>query len=757
LNSVVPTDFLNSGALWKKLPITTLNKKLQNLLYLNNPTLPHKPHHIASDLQLEHPPHTTQNPPELKKIFDYMLTDVLQSQESIQQLNAGRKILIEKRLEVLEHKHPKKYSTWEIFAAEVTLYNILEISVLKTLEHTQLRPFAASDLHNMNFALYRFFSSYTSDFARDKYSWNFARASLYSWYSPTKPTLISIAHLLDQKNIVWDANNLIKWMLDFSQMPQLSHIGFVQDFESSENIFTLLLNIFSIPSSQPEDLLPKHAQEMRATRSNANPTQYNVFIPSLSTGGIALQYVNQFINLTSPQKPINIYGCSNDNLEIFWIEALVFLKYLNLSKNNLKTIPTFFHALPILALELHPLNQLNLPTFENNRYPTQSSAGQIQQFEKFDLALTINNSNCNKSSRWLHALSEQLPYWKGLISTNTNLNWGELHLYLSLSKLKENGVCIYLSHRKLPDHGDGEKLRKTILSSAVLEYFVELNLEEGNPYPYLYVFRKTTSKIKIDTHKIKFGKWENNTPISLHALQESKCNQLEVLQRGWSQIFSQDKAPLIWHLNHKFPKLYNLCSIQNWSSEAENKNLLSNRLSFFARPTQAFALVACVENHSLKFIPLYSPPPKNKIVLFPHSLDSLAWIKAFLESQPVQIWIQNQITLPPKLQDLRTIPMVDLTKVMSTHKEALDFMQVSKTNLVIEQMLAKYKPLFTCFSTMTEDPIAIQKLHLTMAQMVELKRITFDAIEKRNQNLKILDQLAIPLFEIFEDLRHYLQ
>ena len=336
-----------------------------------------------------------------------------------------------------------------------------------------------------------------------------------------------------------------------------------------------------------------------------------------------------------------------------------------------------------LALQFHNQEQLAL-----DETPTaqQGTAAQIQDCEGFDQAFVLDHPDRQKSSRWMKSLSEQLPYWKPWLHATSTLGWGEAHLLLALGKLKEHGHCFYLTHRVLPDQGEGEKLRRHVLGSAVLDYFLELDEERFGPYRYLYVFTKEPGKAARDASRVRYGKFPSAAVNIIHlsqtSYQESASLQWEIVERGWEQIFVQGAAPLVRHLNSRCPKLFQLAAVQTWSPARDNDVVSEKEGLFRAAPQQPAGLEFTREGSALRFHPLDVTRPHERIAIFPHNSSDLPWLQHLLNSKVLQFWIRLQITQDPgsvKIQDLRNLPVMDLTRVQNdVVNEALTWLAQSQ-------------------------------------------------------------------------------
>ncbi|MBI3557152.1 MAG: hypothetical protein HY074_12885 [Deltaproteobacteria bacterium] len=194
-------------------------------------------------------------------------------------------------------------------------------------------------------------------------------------------------------------------------------------------------------------------------------------------------------------------------------------------------------------------------------------------------------------------------------------------------------------------------------------------------------------------------------------------------------------APLIRHLNHKFPKLFQIASVGDHSG-VENHAHAGKRGAghtlFVGGDTKALE-VTTTPNGELQFFPLghSGTPARDALVIFPHNPLDLPWIGALLNSAPAQFWIRHQLLATagsgktPRFQELRSCPVVDLshtpTDLVHTALEwmgetkpdaatlrtwacRLDsplteryarFVAMAKRHASLERVVARYRPLFT--------------------------------------------------------------
>ena len=707
----------------------------------------------------------------LTALFESLVKDIMASRDRLLSLNPGRRKLIEHRLEFIARKIARQRGerltrslslpdvlkesyrdnaqaqtkvlgnlAWKAFVTEVALYNVLELFLLKCLDVYGWRKFENSDLGRLNFAANMFLSQRASGFAHDKHCWNFARTNLYSWYVPSRVALEELGQGIDKISMGWTDREFMQWISNLPESMRLPDFdvavrangacAYKDDQNLSKAIF---------------DLLESQLGVQVVTGYQGRPVCRKFFIPALESGATALELLDRLIQrvrsaggewLSDEGNQLHraIWACESESFETFFAEVLALLKTLRTARSQtdwsateeMYRLPHAMHVVQLLGLELHNLEQLPLGGPEVSKLQ-QGSAAQIQQLETFDAAIVTDNVDRMKSARWMKALAEQLPYWRTLVGTSTNLNWGELHLHLALTKLKENGYCIYLSHKVLPEAGDGEKLRKSVLGLATLEAFVELNEESYNPYRYLYIFKRCSNKLERDQHRPRFGKEATvRAPIILSALEEANSTQAEIVERGWDHLFVRGAAPLVRHLNHKFPKLFQIATIQAWSADGNNTQ------SFFTGTTTR-ALELRFKNPTdptsgISFEPVCTLE-KDKLYLFPHNPVDLSWIQCLLASAPAQFWMRHQVfnqtaAKQPRLHDMRSCPIVDLSHApadavhdalewmgqikpdsaklrawachpeMTVTERQAKFVAMAKRFASLERIVARYRPLF---------------------------------------------------------------
>lgn len=724
----------------------------------------------------------------LSRVLDIFIQDVLAARDRLLMLNPGRRKMIEHRLEFIARKvarmrgerlgrplallevlkesyrevvfgpdanlAPKlSMAAWRGFVLEVAFYNLLELFFLKSLDVYGWRVFEIGDLGRMNFAAHTFLSQRAANFAHDKHCWNFVRTNLYSWYVPSQKAISALESALADSalsNFSWSDRDLETWASSLPAHLKSPHLEFAEESSTARLVI---------------DLLEKELSTPVTTAFHGRVICKKFFLPALELGGVGLAILDRALTQIrqaapdafdggiadeSSQLHRALWSCESESFEVCWAEVSALLKILRTARSNndfvatesnnggsspvcLYRVPHAMHVVNSLALELHNMDQLQLggPVISKLQ---QGSAAQIQQLEAFDGSVVTDHPDRAKSAAWMKALASQLPYWRTLVSNSTNLNWGELHLHLALTKLKDNGLCIYLSHRTLPEGGDGEKLRKALLSHSVLECFIELHEEAARPYRYLYVFRRVSKKLERDQHRPRFGKMKSpNAPLSLNALEEASSVQSEIAERGWDHLFVRGAAPLVRHLNHKFPKLFQIASIGDGAHLATLDSGMGRRSVLFSGPEVKALEIYADASGQMRFRPLATQPTREMTLVFPHNPVDLPWIASVLNSAPAQFWIRHQLLATvgngtnraPRLQELRSCPIVDLSHSPSdlVH-EALEwlgrskpdttelrswscraelpvieryarYVALSKRYASLERIVARYRPLFT--------------------------------------------------------------
>lgn len=666
--------------------------------------------------------------------------DVFASRDRLLALNPGRRKMVEHRIEYIARKIARERGekiirpivlteilresyrdaseitsqrissqAWKVYATEVGLYHLLEFFFLKCLEQNHWRAFECADLHKMNFESNLFLSQKGFGFAHDKHAWNFVRSNIYSWHTPSTETQSllkkeyeKIVKLEQSQSIPWTYETFIDWFPSLLDQFPLDHFHFFSEYKISEFAFDLLEKEVGFSWVKPfQDTLMCS----------------KVFFPTLECGSAPLEILKRLFKhfnnkqfLTRPDHFSHQYSqvckaiwCTEtESFEVFWTEVLALLEIIPKIRNPSKVIalnaaehekvPNIIRVVQNLGLELHNVEQLYFSN--DNPYASskayQGAAAQIQQIENFELAFVLDHIDRSKSSKWVKALVDQLPYWRNHINSGTNLNWGELHLILGLSKVQDQGYCIYLSHRPLPDGGDGEKLRKYILNNSTLMAFIDCGEEKFKSYRYLYIFKKSLNKTERDLHKPRFGKLEGKT-IHLTDLEEANSSQQEIQDRGWDHLFVRGAAPVIRHLNHKWSKLFQFATIQSQYLAQDHP-----AGDFLANPAAPKAIQAVFKNmphrgECLRFSMVLDPKDidltHEKFFIFPHNPNDLCWIECLLNSPPLQFWIKHQLlnTMTAKnhrFHDLRLCPIIDLS---STPREsfliASEWIQKNKKDL----------------------------------------------------------------------------
>jgi hypothetical protein len=472
----------------------------------------------------------------------------------------------------------------------------------------------------------------------------------------------------------------------------------------------------------------------------------------------------------------SLWGCEAGSFEVVWAEVVALLKTVSSARSQtdwsepavkendenrlcLYRLPHALHVVHGQGLELHNLDQLTLEGPGVSKQ--EGSAAHIQQVETFDGAVVTDHPDRAKSSRFMKALTEQVPYWRSLVGAGTNLNWGELHLYLAATKLKEGGVCVYLSHRVLPEGGDGDRLRRAILGLAQLECFAELAEESSRPYRYVYVFRRCSNKAARDGHRPRFGKLrDENAVLRLADLEEATSQQAEILERGWDHLFVRGAAPLVRHLNHKFPKLFQLATVQAWApGDAAGQALFSSSKASALSALEVVPEGTSEAMSSLRFTPAAPSGKPDRVLVFPHNPVDLPWIESLLNSAPAQFWIRNTILSSgknPRLTDLRSCPIVDLSHAPSDLIHAAlewmgetkpspaaltawacradaplieryaNYVALAKRSASLERVVARYRGLFTTSALEELKPDAVTQFYpapllVPLAQSPEIR------------------------------------
>ncbi len=609
---------------------------------------------------------------------------------------------------------------WRAFANEVAFYQLLEIIFLKSLDANGSRVFQNDDLSKLNFAAHQFLVQRASDFAYDKHSWNFVRTNLYSWYVPSKSAIDQLIRVLGSSEVFkWSDIEVLDWLFNSGVHQHLPQLSLLNEHKLSQFLF-------DFTEKEMRSNVLSYFQDFSVCKK--------VFLPCLEGGTFALEWLDRVLSrfhstmatgafdLDRAQLSKALWACEMESFEVFFTEMLALLKLVRHSSQTsvfgagqgycelplaevsskkdllaLFRIPHTPRLVQTLGLELHNFEQLPLQgslqgtLIESLQPRAQSgSALKLQQLETFDLAYVVNHPDRHKSGKWMRALAEQLPYWRRKKGAQSNLNWGELHLWLAVSKMRENGLIFYVSHHLLPDGGDGEKLRRQILNNVKLEYWLDLEGAFGDEFRYLYVFRKCSQKLERDQHQPMFGSLTRvgQGPIE-EVLESSSSMQAEIQERGWEHLFVRGAAPLVRSLNQKFPKLFQVAAIQNLSSQdSDRASLLGSQgqaleARFSPRAEAVVAPVDCFQGiiyFGMSGGGVYSAERRDwsatdeawqkfdRALVFPHNADDLPWLQCVLNASPVQFWIRHQIfnaamngPRSPKFQELRSCPVVDLS------------------------------------------------------------------------------------------------
>jgi hypothetical protein len=663
-------------------------------------------------------------------LFDIIRQDVYLSRDKLLMLNPSRRDLVSRRLAfnaariarsrgermnrqqslpdlLRESYRPATkdktlgLQSLDRFTAEVALYHLLQIFCLKSMAQNGWRNFQKSDIQRANYELNIFLKNNSLSFTTDRHSWNFIRPNIYSWYQPSVAAFEACAKTIEEATEkwsekspkvlpnIWTEHDLLTWLSELPSEAGLSHLGFGQDRNAAIRLWDFIEDElgFSILSF-----------------FHGSPHAKKVFIPTIESGGVAIEGLFRLTkSLENHSSSLELqrsdslrrlesifhesfWACDYEGLETYFTEIISLIRLVSspIIQRTKKTtdeiigktqrLPHGIRCFQGVALELHNHEQLALG--ETSGCVQQGTALFIQEYESFDLSIVLDHPDRSKSSRWMKHISEQIPYWRQWLGNNTNLNWGETHLQLGLSKLKEGGRLVYLSHKVLPDHEDGERFRKYVLGGASVDYFIELPHEPFAPYRYLYVFSKCTNKTARDKVQVRYGKWPEESPIhwdnkgfavienaSLKPhLETSSCAQWEISDRGWDQIFVKGTGPLIRHLNHKCTKLFQLATIQLWTPSREDLTNSGDHGLFSDKSPSGLELKK--EAGHYRFVPLQNNAIE-RIAIFPHNNADLNWLRHILNSPAVRFWIESHIasdTGTLRIQDMRNIPIVDLSR-----------------------------------------------------------------------------------------------
>ncbi len=638
----------------------------------------------------------------ITEIVNALIDDVGFSKDRLVALNSGRVHLIEKRIDSIARKIAliggEKYQStvvleevirnsfkstkrsypvqlaWRAFIAEVSLYNLFEIFILKSLDFYGIRVFDPSDVRKMNFSIHSFLSQKAVGFNHDKHCWNFVRNNIYSWYTPGSETSLKVNTILEKIDqtspLSWSDIDLLNWIKVAPESLHLSHLQFYQGHENAKQVLDLIENGFQIPIS----------------RSFRNQNLFSkVFIPSLGRSGLALGLLEKFLNrltgnLTSPDEEQTLEAqqiqnalwlCESEALELYWTEIMSLLKVLKLAssdraishsmdKPNFK-IPQVIHSVHALGLELHNLEQLPLSGAELSRLH-QGSAGKIQQLEMFDLSIVADCPERNKSQTWMQAMADQIPFWRQYIGTNTNINWGECHLLMGVSKLKDSGRCVYLSSKQLTDIKDGEKLRKTILSECYLERFLEIRNQSVNGFQYVYVFRKCMQKEKRDSARTEFATCDQMGNLEFKNFEKTYFLHGELVEKGFLHLFSKHENSILRQFENHYPKLFQLAHIYAFCKPKTDDAV---ELGLSIPKVKKDQIYVNLKNDKYNFSHLESAT--TCFIIIPHNPNDISWMLNYLNSGLIEKWITASRSLQTskqfKLHDLKHLPMLDVNAI----------------------------------------------------------------------------------------------
>ncbi len=222
------------------------------------------------------------------------------------------------------------------------------------------------------------------------------------------------------------------------------------------------------------------------------------------------------------------------------------------------------------------------------------------------------------------------------------------------------------------------------------------------------------------------GKTETFNAVDLAGrLESANCVQSEILERGWSHLFVSGNAPLVRHLEHRFPKLLHIASVQGVPCAPEEGKRSAEQVSFTMADRLTCALHGWPTETGVRFHALSNNETLWQI--FPHNPLDVSWLECLLNSGVIQSWIRHRAQQTPgrhlKINDIRQIPVVDLAHVSSAdvhrasellgsirpdrtaledwlaHDDALvmrkaRFMALASRVGSMEKLLDRYRPLF---------------------------------------------------------------
>ncbi len=644
----------------------------------------------------------------LSQIYHLILNDVRSSRERLSRLNPSRRKLIERRLEFIARKiasqtgkklnqtfdlqeilKGKEFTNsilrdaWFTFQAEVALYNIFELFFLKKLEFHGLRKFDNEDLNKLNFSSHQYLSQHAIGFSKDTSCWNFVRNNLYSWFvlqDGTDEKILEFLNKIENESpLAWSDLDLINW---------------VQYLHETENMQFFNFHLEMIVSKGLVDFFKQHAG-IELTRMQGNiHTSAKILFPSLGRGGFALNIMDELLEkmnheISADEKNItqdtlqlqnSIFACEIECFELSWVEVMSLLKTISKTSTD-RAIPSYqyayaemqdYYKIPHvlrsvnkLALELHNVDQL--PLLGSGMSGLLSgSAGHIQQNETFDLSIVTDCPYNTRSSQYLSAISEQIPYWKKLIKGTSNVNWGELHTYLSISKLKDGGKCILLTHKPFAQGKDCEKLRKLFFKNAHLESVFEIAQTDIVPIKYIYVFTKKQSTQRPSI--LEFKKCKIRDIFSLKIIKEEmwKTHIQTLIEQGWNEGTPLNMPFITEHLSSSTPRLGQHATIIVENNKSENQ---SDSEFAYATKKQDDSIFVIKNSKSYTFtLNLCESDRINTCIrIIPHDSNNKDWLTQYLNSNLVQKYIKHFHHTNLEISDLKALPILNFNK-MNTNK-----------------------------------------------------------------------------------------
>jgi len=211
------------------------------------------------------------------------------------------------------------------------------------------------------------------------------------------------------------------------------------------------------------------------------------------------------------------------------------------------------------------------------------------------------------------------------------------------------------------------------------------------------------------------------------------------------------------HLNHKFPKLFQLASVQlgveTRSAETQAPPLVKNSgggLTF---------LIAQVEASGLRFVPSRdSGSKRDAVAVFPHNPADLSWMQCLLNSPPAQFWIRHsgnakgprqipkgeRFSARELYQELRSVPIVDLTRAPTDAvHEALEWLGRASQDITELQRWAGEEN-----ATLIERQaryVAMSRKYCGLEQLLERYRPMVDGDLEGHQSNRLDGDSTIPI------------